>query len=473
MYPRLLIALLATAATLTGCGPRPAAPDAAAVEADLGLTRQLPPDYAAGCIEILREMHVNPCPPLIPAGPMWVRVSDGSPSEPRASAILDMMFAKVLTSINGRKIDAHDGHWTIEVGSDQRSQRSLSEWIGSGTPPQCQIVELKGQRVEFCRAPLYPDGGYYGDHIVSLWQRGDVAYVVSLHGHDNEPRLRLMMAALIERETTPRVAPRFESATIRPCAEGDSVFVLPGRVVLNCRTVASLVETAYLKYESGLTNAPWAVGERGTVVTGGPSWVHSDKYTVDVSTDSTLRTSVVLGPMLQTLLEERFGVKAHFEHRDGPVYDLTMLPQRLGPNGEWPSLLPAFKNERCVPRHSAREDAYARLQRGERYCNELVTADAGSKRISLDVEGATIVEFANQYLGALPFLDRHIRNRTGFGASSRFNFTLRFAPRRDSLFSALEELGLKLEPATGRARILVIDDAKRPPSSGPPSGGPF
>lgn len=42
--------------------------------------------------------------------------------------------------------------------------------------------------------------GYYGGHVVYAWQRGPVVYHVTIHTYANEPRLRLMMAALIHRE---------------------------------------------------------------------------------------------------------------------------------------------------------------------------------------------------------------------------------------------------------------------------------
>ena len=224
-----------------------------------------------------------------------------------------------------------------------------------------------------------------------------------------------------------------------------------GRVTLTCRTIASLITTAYVQYEDGLAHAPWAMGDRGTHVTGGPSWSHSDGFTVDATAAGPASKAVMLGPMLQTLLEARFHVKAHYEMRDVPVYDLMVA------GGGWPSKLPPYTGEQCVPRYAAREDSLPELRAGQRWC--AFTVSAGGATVRMTMEGATTDEFAWLFLRTLPFVDRRIRSRTG--VPGRFDFRLEFAPA--SLPSALEEqLGLTLEAASGSARFLVVD-AVQPP----------
>jgi hypothetical protein len=73
---------------------------------------------------------------------------------------------------------------------------------GSNLRSACTVVSLQGERVQACRVPAFDaGGGYYGGHIAYAWQRGQVVYHLTIHGYANEPRLRLMMAALIRRET--------------------------------------------------------------------------------------------------------------------------------------------------------------------------------------------------------------------------------------------------------------------------------
>jgi uncharacterized protein (TIGR03435 family) len=449
VYPRLLVtSAVITIVSFGGCARSTSDPES---ETALGLTRRLPPEYVELCVEIQREMHVNPCPPLMPDGTMNIRGWSDS---------LDIENATILNSINGREIDAHGGHWTIWVADDKGGLGALADHMhatGAKTPSQCQFIELEGQRVEACRVPPYPDGGYFGNHVAYEWQRGGVAYDVSIHNHANEPRLRLMMAALIKQETLPRAWPRFTAATIRPCANNDSEKLSKVRIVLNCRTVASLIETAYVKYESGLTHSSWALGEHGTLLTGGPSWFESERYTVDASTDGTPSTAVRLGPMLQTLLEEHFKLKVHYETREVPVYDLHLVTRGTAASGGWPPKPPHVEDGRCVPRYSAREDAVPQLSPSERWCSGTVAA--GKALVRIDVEGASIDEFSKLFLSTLPFVDRRIRNRTEM-ADGRFDFHLEFAPRRDALFSALQEqVGLKVGEATGFARFLVVDSS--------------
>jgi hypothetical protein len=63
------------------------------------------------------------------------------------------------------------------------------------------VVGLEGERVQACWVPAHDaGGGYYGGHVAYAWQCGPVVYHVTIHGYANEPRLRLMVAALIRRE---------------------------------------------------------------------------------------------------------------------------------------------------------------------------------------------------------------------------------------------------------------------------------
>ena len=91
--------------------------------------------------------------------------------------------------------------------------------------------------------------------------------------------------------------------------------------------------------------------------------------------------------------------------------------------------------------------------------------------------GSTMDNFANQISGNL---DRHVLNRTGIeGAFAIFLEFLRddianvnfaeFPPEQDpsilpgpSIITAIEELGLKLEPTRGPRQFIVIDRVERP-----------
>jgi hypothetical protein len=118
-----------------------------------------------------------------------------------------------LTWIAGAPVDSYGGHWTLAVAWGPNGRRLLHKqlhaigvWYGSNLRSACTVISLEGERVQACRVqacrvPAYDaGGGYYGGHVAYAWQRGQVVYHVTIHGYANEPRLRLIMAALIQRE---------------------------------------------------------------------------------------------------------------------------------------------------------------------------------------------------------------------------------------------------------------------------------
>jgi uncharacterized protein (TIGR03435 family) len=431
----------------------------------LGLTRDLPAAYLAACTEILRATRTNPCPPLVPRD---THVAHGWADS------IDAMAASI-GSIDGRDIDAHGGHWTIGVGADPRARQALGRDLHAVSPrasSRCRIVRLQGQRVEACAMPPYPDGGYYGGHIAYAWQRDDVTYHITLHGHANEPRVRLMMEALIRRQMTPVARPRFAAVSIERCADaratdqeplvagGDGVSVSPGRVMLRCRTIESLAAMAYVQYANGLSHSRFAVSAGGTRVTGGPSWLASDTYTIDATADEAAGRAMMLGPMLQTLLAERFGLRVRYEYRTVPVYELRLVDG-------WHNRLKAFETGTCLPGDYPREDVEPPLRTGPRQCSSSISSGTLSR---LDMEGTTLSELA-MFLSTQPFLDRRVSDRTGL--PGRYDIGLDFAVAsgsdaralervRASFVSALEgRQSLTLQPARAEAEFLVIDRAQR------------
>jgi uncharacterized protein (TIGR03435 family) len=98
----------------------------------------------------------------------------------------------------------------------------------------------------------------------------------------------------------------------------------------------------------------------------------------------------------------------------------------------------------------------------------------------IDAQGSTLAEFS-QLLSLV--LDRPVIDKTGI--AGRFDIHLEFAadattlkllpegdrapvaglasgPGGGSIFAAIQQLGLKLEPAQGPREILVIDHVERP-----------
>ena len=126
--------------------------------------------------------------------------------------------------------------------------------------------------------------------------------------------------------TTPRFRGGIDQAMqARRCerAQNWGENLSPGRLRLGCSvsTVKGLVQMAYVLFANGHVNPPWT----GSVpVNGGPAWINSDRYEIDAKAESPQSQGMMHGPMLQTLLEDRFKLKVHRETGEVPVYELTV-----------------------------------------------------------------------------------------------------------------------------------------------------
>ena len=165
---------------------------------------------------------------------------------------------------------------------------------------------------------------------------------------------------------------------------------------------------------------------------------------------------MMLGPMMQRLLEDRFHLQIHRQTNEGPVYFLTVA--RGGPR------LQPFTEGSCTP--------YSTLPRppllpgSKEYCERIISG--GGRSPFVEAKGATLDEFSKT-LRIL--VDRPVIDKTGI--TGRFDIHVEFSgegtePASDPaapppIFTALQEkLGLKLEPGKGPVEILVIDHIERP-----------
>jgi hypothetical protein len=178
----------------------------AQAELDLQLTRQLPQEYSRACARLrsYRPLRANACPPLVPQGAIKIEFQ-GSPRGWPRSYQLDLA-SRSLSSIGGRPVESAGGHWTVAAARGRTDQRLLALTLrpSARRPSTCRLTNLEGEPVTACRVPPYEEGGgYYGGHIAYEWKHEDVVYHITIHGYANEPRVSLMMAALIARETGP------------------------------------------------------------------------------------------------------------------------------------------------------------------------------------------------------------------------------------------------------------------------------
>jgi uncharacterized protein (TIGR03435 family) len=238
----------------------------------------------------------------------------------------------------------------------------------------------------------------------------------------------------------------------------------------------SVTETAPLLNDFG---GPFEAKRVG----GGPAWIYTDYYTVDAkSSDPAANVpgprgnadfKLLSGPMLVTLLEERFQLKFRRVTEEVPVYSLTVASGG--------SKLKPAKAGDCIPH----EPGTPVLMPGTLAAGQIPSCVQHG-----GWEGPNwTIDAASQGIGALVALlagmasDRPVIDNTGI--KGLFTFHLSFAhdanapgsfppgmnpfaepsniPLAPSLPIALEQqLGLHIAAGQGPRELIVIDSAERP-----------
>lgn len=209
-------------------------------------------------------------------------------------------------------------------------------------------------------------------------------------------------------------------------------------------------------------------------VLSGPDWIRSEVYSIDAKAEMPT-TESQLKLMLQTLLAERFELKVHRETREMPVYALVTTKNGL-------RLKPAPKDRDCVGQ--TRSDH--RYELGERNlagaCRAFIPGDGGMNGISVsmsdlaeilanwagravidktDVDGLFDLKLPRVIPANALTLNINATGRGGGPATPGAEG--RFSPESlPTIFTAIEQFGLKLEAAKGPVDVLVIDNIQKP-----------
>jgi uncharacterized protein (TIGR03435 family) len=270
----------------------------------------------------------------------------------------------------------------------------------------------------------------------------------------------------------------FEVASIKlnkTCADrgqgrDERPIVSPGRMQMNCMTLGALIDLAYSRFANGVS-----LSHQVLEIMRAPGWIRSERYDVAAKAENNAGVAQMSGPMLQTLLEDRFQLRIHRATKEAAVYALSVSKKGLK--------LEPPKEGGCVPRdfdHLAEGRGGGPI-RGVYFCNEAaVTAERGAVMIA--GYGMKMTAFT-EALNFDSLLDRPVIDRTGYMGT--FDVELKFSPMvfndgggkgggrvnagsappidtAPSILDALEALGLKLEPTKGPVEFLVIDRVERP-----------
>jgi len=277
----------------------------------------------------------------------------------------------------------------------------------------------------------------------------------------------LQMVAAPQGETVAtQNIPKWEAVSVKPCTvpPAPAAGALRGRgtappppssnrITLNCTSIVGLVYTSYGVYEGGRYNGPVAGIVRYDNF---PAWTRSERYTVEAKAEGNPGQHMMRGPMLQTILADRFRLKVHMETKEGPVYILSVA--KRGPKME--TLEPGS----CAPMDaSAEEPPPNPCPSNNSRHDQNYTLDYWTNMDSFT--RLLTVRFADPLTKDTPVL-----NQTGlpgyYHVQTEFLdpqvTTAQDGAPAQSIFTAVEKLGLKLEAGKGPRQYLTFDSAERP-----------
>lgn len=219
----------------------------------------------------------------------------------------------------------------------------------------------------------------------------------------------------------------FEVASVKPASPDqravDFLISPGGHLRITNLTLLEMVREAY--------------GKKYYQVTGGPSWIDSDRFHVDAKAPGEA-TRKELMVMLRQLLADRFHLQVREETREGNIYELIVA--KNGPKLQ----------------KSTADASFLRLYRH-------TPPELPGVLYTIHGQKITMARLADDLNGtvARPVLDRT-------GLAGEYDFKIDYAveghsEEGPSIYTAVQEqLGLKLQPTKGPIETLVILAAERP-----------
>jgi uncharacterized protein (TIGR03435 family) len=227
-----------------------------------------------------------------------------------------------------------------------------------------------------------------------------------------------------------------------------------------------------------ITNA-WNL--RDHQIVGAPAWLASDRFDIVAKEPEGTFTDEQRRLMMQTLLIDRFKLRARLETRESPVYNLVLLRAdgRLGPELKpTPVDCAALRKERAAGGTTPADPTRPTPSINDRVpCNQ--RAFFGPQGVTINASGRTLEQIAAT-LGT--YADRTVVNKTAL--EGEYDVLLKFRPEAGGPMGGLapplsttgdplselatlgvavrEQLGLRLEPARGPVQVLVIDGISPP-----------
>lgn len=177
-------------------------------------------------------------------------------------------------------------------------------------------------------------------------------------------------------------------------------------------------------------------------VLNGPAWIGTRKYDIVAEADMSQPPDLPqIRGLLKSMLSDRFGLRLHHEQKQLKVYALVLA--KGGPKLEKSTSAPSAPPTQ--------------------------TGSRGERSQTRTFRNNTMVDFA---YGMQNYLERPVVDHTGI--AGRYDFVLEWsdnaggedANTAPDVFTAVQEqLGLKFQPTTGLADVMIVDAVKDPPGN--------
>jgi uncharacterized protein (TIGR03435 family) len=263
----------------------------------------------------------------------------------------------------------------------------------------------------------------------------------------------------------------FEVASIKPSAPAENgMFMVMmgnspgGRWTAKGVTTSILIQQAY--------------DVKDFQISGGPSWLNSERYDIVAKADTPNITREMLKVLLQSLLAERFNLKFHRDTKELPIYALVvgknghkLHASEIQPNtqGDAQAANPSKPGQTGGGTGGAVEVAGApvksgsQIRMGRGQLNAQMTPVSAIAAMLAQQLGRPVIDktdIKGNFDFSLQWTPDETQRGIGFGGMEKpaTDSPLPSDPTSPSIFTAVQEqLGLRLEATKGPVEILVID----------------
>jgi uncharacterized protein (TIGR03435 family) len=278
--------------------------------------------------------------------------------------------------------------------------------------------------------------------------------------------LRMVAAPQEDTRATMRDLPKWDAVSIKRCIDPPASWQRAeanessNRLVMNCQPLESLAHLAYDMFATGRTRDMWSA--QTTRYEGFPDWARSERYRIEAKAEGNPGQLMMLGPMLQALLEDRFQLKVHKETREGKAYILSV--DNGGPKMTTPP------PDGCTTEDYYYQDDMAWFPvSAPNPCPRSASGQGPNRMLDSWMNMKTLSFLLMKSAG----LDAPLINKTNLTGAYHVqlewvNQTLASATQETdaaagpSIFTAVRKLGLKIEAGKGPRQFLVFDHAEQP-----------